>query len=54
MNNLENFNVNELKPSEQVITNGGKLSVNQERAIAFVFFGLFGLAVYELSRNQCN
>ncbi|WP_400071527.1 hypothetical protein [Zobellia russellii] len=52
--NLFNTELKELSLSEKMIVEGGQLSVNQERVIAFACFGLFGLAVYELSRNQCN
>ena len=54
MKNLENYGVLEIATSDQISIDGGELSVNQERIIVFAFFGLFGLAVYELSRNQCN
>lgn len=54
MKNLIDYGVLEIDMREQISIDGGELSVNQERLIAFCFFGLFGLAVYELSRNQCN
>lgn len=48
MKNLkENLSLQELTE-----ISGGALSVNQERVIAFAMFGLFGLAIYEISRNQ--
>jgi hypothetical protein len=50
--NLENLGVQEMSAQEVKNTDGGALSVNQERWIAFGMFGLFGLAVYEISRNQ--
>ncbi len=48
---LQNLEVQELSLQETIEIDGG-LTVNQERVIAFAFFGLFGLAVYELSRAQ--
>lgn len=54
MKNLENYHVMELDAKTQIAIDGGNLSLNQERVIVFACFGLFGLAVYELSRNQCN
>ena len=54
MKNLENYGVQELNMQDVTQVDGGQLSTNQERVIAFALFGLFGLAVYELSRNQCN
>lgn len=48
MKNLkENLSLQELAE-----ISGGALSVNQERIIALAMFGVFGLAVYEISRNQ--
>jgi hypothetical protein len=52
MKDLKKFHVMELKQNEQLKTSGGAMSVNQERFISWFFFGLVGLAVYELSRNQ--
>jgi len=54
MKNLENYGVLEMDAETQISIDGGELSPNQERVIVFAFFGLFGLAVYELSKNQCN
>lgn len=54
MGNLEELNLKPLSLDHLEGINGGKLSTTDERVIAFCLFGLFGLAVYELSRNQCN
>lgn len=51
-NLIEKAGVQELNESEMTVVNGGALSVNEERAIAFLLFGAFGLAIYEISRNQ--
>ena len=54
MKNLENYGVLEMDAKTQLSIDGGQLSPTQERVIIFACFGLFGLAVYELSRNQCD
>ena len=54
MKNLENYGVLEMDAKTQISIDGGELSPTQERVIIFACFGLFGLAVYEISRNQCN
>ena len=54
MKNLENYSVLELDAKTQISIDGGNISPNMERVIVFACFGLFGLAVYELSRNQCS
>lgn len=52
MENLKNFETTALNFSELEQIDGGKMTLNQARAVAFLIGGVGGLLFFELGRNS--